>query len=116
MKVKIKPARNKQLKDRLSSDPITMTGLLRLEQVLRLIPLSKSTWWAGCREGRFPPPVHLSKRVTAWRASDIQRVIDGENKIGVKEIEEQVAQVAEENEECRNQTGSWPRERILPRS
>ncbi len=80
MEEKITPARNKRLNDRISSDPIHMTGLLRLEQVLRLIPLSKSTWWAGCREGRFPQPLHLSKRVTVWKASDIQRLIDGENR------------------------------------
>ena len=55
--------------------------LLRLPQVLHIIPVSASTWWAGCREGRFPQPVHLSKRVTAWRESDIQRLIAGENNI-----------------------------------
>jgi len=56
---------------------IPLVGLLRLPQILQLIPVSASTWWAGCREGRFPQPVHLSKRVTAWRGPDIQRVIDG---------------------------------------
>ncbi|MCX5834858.1 MAG: AlpA family phage regulatory protein [Deltaproteobacteria bacterium] len=56
-----------------------MTGLLRLPQVLKLVPVSASTWWTGCRDGRFPKPVYLSKRVTAWKASDIQRVIAGEN-------------------------------------
>ena len=72
-------SRDKRLRKRLSNDPIPMTGLLRLEQVLRLIPLSESTWWTGCREGRFPQPIHLSKRVTVWKASDIQRLIAGED-------------------------------------
>jgi predicted DNA-binding transcriptional regulator AlpA len=29
------------------------------------------------RSGRFPQPVKLSPRVTAWRASDIRALIDG---------------------------------------
>lgn len=44
--------------------------LLRLKQVLELIPVSKSTWWAGCGT-RFPSPIHLGPRVTCWRESEI---------------------------------------------
>jgi predicted DNA-binding transcriptional regulator AlpA len=51
------------------------TGFLRLKQVLELIPVSKSTWWSGIAAGRFPQPVSLTPRTTAWRASDIQSVI-----------------------------------------
>jgi len=39
-------------------------------------PVSKSTWWAGVKSGRFPKPVKLSPRTTAWRAADIHRLID----------------------------------------
>lgn len=59
---------------------ISVPGLLRLPQVLQIIPVSASTWWAGCRDGRFPKPIHLSRRVTVWRVSDIQRLIAGETK------------------------------------
>ena len=52
-------------------------GLLRLRQVLQLIPVSSSTWWAGVRDGRYPQPVKLSKSVTAWRADDIRALIEG---------------------------------------
>jgi prophage regulatory protein len=45
--------------------------LLRIKQVLVRIPVSKSTWWAGVKTGRFPAPVRLGKRVTCWRESDI---------------------------------------------
>jgi prophage regulatory protein len=58
---------------------IPLSGLLRLPQVLQLVPVSASTWWAGCKSGRFPKPLHLSKRVTVWRVSDIQRIIAGES-------------------------------------
>lgn len=47
-------------------------GYLRLEQVLQLIPVSKSTWWNGCKSGRFPKPYKLAPRITAWKRSDIQ--------------------------------------------
>lgn len=51
------------------------TGFLRLSGVLALIPVSKSTWWAGVKSGRFPKPVKLGKRITAWRAEDIRALI-----------------------------------------
>jgi prophage regulatory protein len=51
------------------------TGFLRLPEVLQLIPVSKSTWWAGVKTGRFPKPVKLGERITAWRAEDIQAFI-----------------------------------------
>ncbi len=55
---------------------IHSTGFLRLPQVLALIPVSKSTWWEGCRTGRFPKPVKLSPRATAWRAEDILALVE----------------------------------------
>lgn len=45
--------------------------LLRLRQVLELIPISKSTWWSGVASGRFPVAVHLGPRVTCWRESEV---------------------------------------------
>ena len=47
----------------------------RLSEVLKLFPVSKSTWWAGVKSGRYPQPVKLSERVTAWKKSDIDRLI-----------------------------------------
>lgn len=54
---------------------IPKTGFLRLPQVLTLIPISKSTWWAGCKTGRFPKPVKLGPRTTVWRAEDIAALV-----------------------------------------
>lgn len=39
------------------------------------IPVSKSTWWAGVRAGKFPAPVKLGPRCTAWRRQDIRLLI-----------------------------------------
>jgi hypothetical protein len=61
------------------------TGFLRLKQIIGdaktkppippLIPVKKSCWWDGVRSGRFPKPVKLGPRVTAWRAEDIRELI-----------------------------------------
>jgi Predicted transcriptional regulator len=51
------------------------TGFLRLRQVLAFVPVSKSSWWKGCRSGRYPQPVKLGPRTTAWRAEDIAALI-----------------------------------------
>lgn len=55
----------------------TRRGLLRLKEILAPvgpIPASKSTWWAGVKTGRFPKPVKLGPRITAWRAEDIDKL------------------------------------------
>lgn len=54
---------------------IPETGFLRLPQVLSVIPVGKTSWWEGVKEGRFPKPVKLSPRCTAWRAEDIHELI-----------------------------------------
>ena len=54
---------------------IPETGFVRLPQVLSVIPLGKTCWWEGVKSGRFPKPVKLSARCTAWRAEDIRELI-----------------------------------------
>ena len=62
------------------------TGYLRLPQIIgnpkavppmpALIPVGKSTWWAGVKSGRYPQPVRtLGVRITAWRVEDIRDLI-----------------------------------------
>jgi predicted DNA-binding transcriptional regulator AlpA len=61
------------------SSQLPETGLLRLSQILAPdgpIPVSKSTWWAGVKDGRFPKPMKLGSRVTVWRAEDIRELIE----------------------------------------
>jgi len=55
------------------------TGFVRLKQILGPrgpIPVSKSTWWAGVKSGRYPQPIKLGRRITAWRAEDIRKLIE----------------------------------------
>jgi len=51
-------------------------GFLRLRDVLRRIPVSRSNWWDGIRAGRYPQGVKLSERTTAWRNKDLDRLED----------------------------------------
>ncbi|MCU0937399.1 MAG: AlpA family phage regulatory protein [Gammaproteobacteria bacterium] len=68
-------------------------GFVRLSQILgdprakpptpALIPVSKSTWWDGVCTGRFPKPVKLGPRTTAWRVEDIRALLDRLGRQGV---------------------------------
>jgi prophage regulatory protein len=71
----------------VAAPPLPETGFLRLKQIIgdptsdpplpALIPISKSSWWAGVRSGRYPRPVEprLAPRITAWRVEDIKLLI-----------------------------------------
>lgn len=59
-------------------------GYLRLPQIIGdkekgippIIPVSKSTWWAGVKSGRYPQPIRtLGYRITAWSVDDIHALV-----------------------------------------
>ena len=61
------------------------TGYLRLAQIVgdketgvpALFPVSKSTWWAGVKSGRYPQPIRtLGERITVWKVEDIRDFIE----------------------------------------
>lgn len=72
------------------------TGYLRLSQVLHYIPVSRSTWWAGMKTGRFPQGYKLGPNTTAWRAEDIRQLIE--------ELYKQEPSVKTTNKEAANAT------------
>lgn len=49
--------------------------LLRINQVLEKFPVGRSTWWAGVKDGKYPRGIKLSERTTAWRESEVDRLI-----------------------------------------
>lgn len=51
-------------------------GYMRLPAILKLIPVGKSTWWAGVKNGRFPKGVKLGTNTTAWRSEDIWKLME----------------------------------------
>jgi predicted DNA-binding transcriptional regulator AlpA len=58
---------------------LPQTGFLRLNAILAPngpIPVGRSTWWAGVKEGRYPKPIKLGARITAWRVEDIRAFIE----------------------------------------
>jgi predicted DNA-binding transcriptional regulator AlpA len=58
------------------------TGFVRLSQILAPvgpIPASKSTWWQGVREGRFPQSQKLGPRTTVWKVEDIRALFEGQS-------------------------------------
>jgi len=61
-------------------NPFPATGFVRLSSILAPLgpmPVSKSTWWAGVKSGRYPQPVKLGLRITAWRVEDIVALLKG---------------------------------------
>jgi predicted DNA-binding transcriptional regulator AlpA len=50
-------------------------GYVRLPLVLQVYPIGKSTWWAGVKAGKYPAPVKLGPRVSAWRVDDIRELL-----------------------------------------
>lgn len=58
---------------------------LRLPQIIGPdgpLPISRSSFWAGVKDGRFPKPRKISARVTVWLEEDIfallQKIENGE--------------------------------------
>lgn len=50
-------------------------GFVRLPQILSVFPVSRSAWWAGVKAGKYPAPIKLSERTTAWHVDDIRQLI-----------------------------------------
>lgn len=51
-------------------------GFVRLNQVLAVIPVSRSTWFRGIQQGRYPHSVKLGIRASGWRVDDIRMVMN----------------------------------------
>jgi len=52
-------------------------GFVRLSSILAPpLPISRSSWWAGVASGRYPKPVKLGPRITAWRVHNLRALID----------------------------------------
>jgi prophage regulatory protein len=64
--------------DFATSHQLPQAGFVRLPGILAPngpIPVSRSTWWAGIKDGRYHKPVKLGPRITAWRVEDIRALI-----------------------------------------
>lgn len=50
-------------------------GFVRLPVIIRILGIGKTSWWCGIKDGRFPKPVKLGPRTSAWRVGDIRTLI-----------------------------------------
>lgn len=70
----------------MDTNPIPETGLLRLAQIVGnpkanppvppIIPVGKTSFLNGVKAGRYPAPIKLGPRTTAWRAADIRHIAE----------------------------------------
>jgi len=51
------------------------TGFVRLPQVLSVFPISRSGWYQGVADGKYPQPIKLG-HISVWRVEDILKLID----------------------------------------
>ena len=64
--------------------PLPDEGYVRLSAIIGdrrsgqpgLLPIGQTTWWNGVKAGRFPKPVKLGPRITAWRVDDIRQLLE----------------------------------------
>ena len=60
----------------MNAEIIRYTALIKLPDVLLLYPVSRSSWYQGIKAGKYPPPVKIGPRSSAWRLSDINKLIE----------------------------------------
>lgn len=56
----------------------TQDRLIRLPEVLSYLPISKAAFYLNIKKGIYPAPLKISERTSAWRLSDILRIVTGE--------------------------------------
>lgn len=55
----------------------TILGNLKADPPIPpIIPVSRSSWFEGVAAGRYPRPVRLSERVSAYKVEDIRALIE----------------------------------------
>lgn len=61
------------------SSQLPQNGFVRIPTILSFFPVSKSTWWAGVKSGKYPKPVKHGG-ATFWKAEDIHALIESVQK------------------------------------
>ena len=67
------------------SDP-NIPKFLRLKQIegdpnaeppiAPIIPISKSSWWAGVKAGLYPEPLKIGPNTTVWREDEVRALVE----------------------------------------
>ena len=56
-------------------DTLPQTGFLRLPTILKFVPVGRSSWWKGVKEGKYPASIKLGPKTTVWKAEDIHELL-----------------------------------------
>lgn len=60
---------------------LPQSGYLRERQLINtILPFSSSTLWRMVRGGKFPAPIKLSSRITAWPVAAIREWMEAREK------------------------------------
>lgn len=67
-----------------TTHPLPETGFLRIWQIVgnpktntpALLPIGRTTFLNGVKSGKYPKPVKLGERTTAWRVEDIRALVE----------------------------------------
>ena len=63
------------------NSPVQPT-LLRLKHIIGdkthkpIIPLSRSAWWQGVKDGKYPSPIKIGANTAVWRSEEIQKLVN----------------------------------------
>lgn len=68
----------------MHTNKLPETGFLRIHQIVSnkkrgtvgLFPMCAASWWNGVKAGRYPKPVKLGPRITAWRVEDLRQFMN----------------------------------------
>lgn len=52
-------------------------AIVRVPTVLKVFPVSRSTWMNGVKAGRYPKAIKVSERGVGWRWGDILDMLSG---------------------------------------
>jgi predicted DNA-binding transcriptional regulator AlpA len=65
-----------KLTDEIRKDQLYRKKLMRWSELKMLIPMSRSTLWRKIKDGSFPRGHKVSKRITAWKLSEVDRWVE----------------------------------------
>lgn len=51
------------------------TGYMRLPEILRLLPVGRSTFWLRVRSGEYPRGIKIGPKTTVWARESIMELL-----------------------------------------
>ena len=75
-------SRVSQLQTQANPPSLPQEGFTRLPVIALLLGVSASTIWRLVRNGKFPKPVKLTEKVTAWKCEEVRAWIEAQGSKG----------------------------------